>query len=117
MKDNFKLISDIKKTIVYLDKVVINFPNNERVLKDKIMSSIYDVLELIYMANEIDNTSRIMYQKKIVSKMKMIDFYVKVSFDKKYISYKKYTKVCSHLLDNLRLIYGWIRYEKSRQFI
>ena len=32
--------------------------------------------------------------------------------DKKYISYKKYQKVCHHLLDDLKLIYGWIRYEK-----
>ncbi len=83
MKDEFKLIFDLKKTIVYLDKIVINFPNNERVLKDKIMESIYDVLELSYMANEINNYNRVLYQKKIITKIKMIDFYFKLSLDKK----------------------------------
>lgn len=112
MKDNLVMISNFKKTILYLDKVIINFPGNEKVLKDKITSSMYDVLECMYMANEVSNCNRIIYQKKIISKIKMIDFYLKISLNKKYISYKKYQKVCHHLLDNLKLIYGWIRYEK-----
>ena len=112
MTEKLKVINDFKKTILYLDKVVNNFPGNERVLKDKISNSLYEVLECMYMANEVSNYNRILYQKKIVSKIKMIDFYLKISLDKKYISYKKYQKVCGHLLDNLKLIYGWIRYEK-----
>ena len=112
MTEKLKVITDFKKTILYLDKVVNNFPDNERVLKDKICNSMYEVLECMYMANEVSNYNRILYQKKIVSKIKMIDFYLKISLDKKYISYKKYQKVCGHLLDNLKLIYGWIRYEK-----
>ena len=43
MKDNLVMISNFKKTILYLDKVIINFPGNEKVLKDKITSSMYDV--------------------------------------------------------------------------
>ena len=66
----------------------------------------------MYIDNEVNNYNRIIYQKKIISKIKMIDFYLKISLNKKYISYKKYQKVCHHLLDNLKLIYGWIRYEK-----
>lgn len=112
MKDNLIIISNMKKTILYLDKIIINFPNNERVLKDKIIVSLFEVLECMYMANEVSNYNRILYQKKIISKIKMIDFYLKISLDKKYISYKKYQKVCGHLLNNLKLIYGWIRYEK-----
>ena len=112
MKDNLVIISNMKKTILHLDKIIINFPGNERVLKDKISNSMYEVLECMYMANEVNNYNRILYQKKIISKIKMIDFYLKISLDKKYISYKKYQKVCGHLLDNLKLLYGWIRYEK-----
>ena len=112
MKDNLLMISNFKKTILYLDKIIINFPNNEKVLKDKITSSMYDILECMYMANEISNYNRVLYQKKIVSKIKMVDFYLKISLNKKYISYKKYQKVCTYLLDNLKLIYGWIRCEK-----
>lgn len=110
MKDNLKIIVNFKKTILYLDKIIINFPNSEKVLKDKINNTLYDILECMYMANEISD--RILYQKKIISKFKMIDFYLYIALNKKYISYKKYQKVCHNLLENLKLIYGWIKYEK-----
>lgn len=112
MKEDLKIASSFKKTILYFDKIIINFPRNEYVLKDKIKSNSYEILELIYLANTLNKEDRIIYQKKIISKIKMIDFYFKVSLDKKYISYKKYTKVGNALLNNLKQIYGWIKYEK-----
>ena len=30
MKDNLNIIINLKKTILYLDKIVVNFPGNER---------------------------------------------------------------------------------------
>lgn len=90
MKDNLIIISNMKKTIFYLDKVIINFPRTEKVLKDKISNTYYEVLELIYFSNLLDVKERIIYQKRIISKIKMIDFYFKIALDKKYISYKKY---------------------------
>lgn len=113
MKDNFRLISNLKRTILYLDKVVMNFPNKERVLKDNIMGSVYEALEYAYMANEVSSYNRVIYQKKMITKVKMIDFYFKICLDKKYINYKKYVKVSNVLFENLKLIYGWIRYEKK----
>ena len=109
MKDNFKIIINIKKTILYLDKVLINFPNNEKVLKYKIGSTIYDILELTYLANELNDK---IYKKKIIVKIKMIDFYLKISCDKKYISYKKYIKISNYLLNILKSLYAWVKYEK-----
>lgn len=113
MKDNFRVILDIKRTIVYLDKIVINFPNTDRVLRDNIMRSIYNVLEFSYIANEINDYNRIIYQKKIIMNIKMIDFYFSLALNKKYISYKKYSKISNVLLNNLKQIYGWIKYEKK----
>ena len=55
-----------------------------------------------------------MYQKKIISKIKMLDFYFKIACDKKYISYKKYMKLGSFLFNMIKQIHGWIRYEKSK---
>ena len=109
MKDNFKIIINIKKTILYLDKVLINFPNNEKVLKDKIGSTMYDILELTYLANELNDK---IYKKKIIVKIKMIDFYLKISCDKKYISSKKYIKISNYLLNILKSLYAWVKYEK-----
>lgn len=110
MKDNFKIITNFKWLISYLEKILINFPSNEKVLKDKISNTLYDTLELIYYTNEIDD--RKFLQKKIVVKIKMLDYYFKLSMNKKYISYKKYNKICMHLLSALKSIYGWIKCEK-----
>ena len=112
MVENFKIINNLKKTILYLDKIIINFPGNEKVLKDKITSTMYDILELTYMASEFKE-KRKEYQVNIIVKIKMIDFYLKIANDKKYISYKKYQKVSNHLLEFLKQIYGWIKNEKN----
>ena len=114
MYEKLEVINDIKKTIFYLDKVIINFPRTEKVLKDKISNTYYEILELIYFSNLLDVKERIVYQKRIISKIKMIDFYFKIALDKKYISYKKYLKIGKFLLNIIKQLYGWIRYEKSR---
>lgn len=107
MKDNLKVIINIKKTILYLDKIIINMPNSDIVLKDNLKKSMYNVLEYAYMAS-LDSK----YKLFIISKIKMVDFYLKISFEKKYISYKKYEKVSNYLLEILKMVYGWLNYEK-----
>ena len=44
----------------------------------------------------------------------MLDFYFKLACDKKYISYKKYMKVGTFLLNAIKQLYGWIKYEKKK---
>lgn len=106
MKDNLLIASNIKKMINYFDKIIINFPRNEFVLKDKIIKNSYEILELVYFTNELNPKDRIIYQKKIISKVKMIDYYFKLSLD------KKYTKVGNCLSSIVKTLYGWIKYEK-----
>ena len=116
MVDNFRVVINIKKTILYLDKIIVNFPGNEKVIKDKISKTMYEILEFIYMASELKE-QRYYYQKRVIIDIKMIDFYLKTACDKKYISYKKYQKVSLHLLDILKQIYGWIKNEKKSESI
>ena len=66
------------------------------------------------MANEFKE-KRKDYQVQGIVKIKMIDFYLKMACEKKYISYKKYQKISFHLLDVLRQIYGWIKYEEKEK--
>ena len=114
MHEKLVIVNDIKKTIFYLDKIIVNFPRTEKVLKDKISNTYYEILELIYFSNLLNIKERIIYQKRIISKIKMIDFYFKIALDKKYISYKKYLKIGKFLFNIIKQLYGWIRYEKSR---
>ena len=99
-----------KKTIIYLDKIIINFPNKERVLKDNLIELLYDLLYLGYKANITGNKY---YKQEILIKIKLIDFYLSISLDKKYISYKKYIQIVNHLIEITKMIQGWIN-EKSK---
>ena len=108
MHEKLVVVNDIKKTILYLDKIIVNFPRTEKVLKDKISNTYYEVLELVYFSNLLDVKERIIYQKRIISKIKMLDFYFKISCDKKYM------KVGNFLLNMIKQLYGWIKYEKTK---
>ena len=114
MQEKLNLAESIKKTILYLDKVVENFPRSEYVLKNNIRKTSFKILELVYYANTLKTNERMLLQKKIVSKLKMLDFYFKISFKKKYINYKKYIKIGNFLLNITKQIYGWIKYETKR---
>lgn len=116
MVDNFRVVINIKKTILYLDKIITNFPAKEKVLRDKLSNTMYEVLEFTYMASELKE-QRKYYQSRVIIDIRMVDFYLKTACDKKYISYKKYQKVSLHLLDILKQIYGWMRNEKKTESI
>jgi len=115
MKDNLLIITNIKKTIVYLDTVIDNFPTKEIVLRDNLKKSTYELLELSYMANIYNGEKRLDYQKRTLVKIKLLDFYLKRSHEKKIISHKKYTTVSNHLLSITKLIQAWIKSEDAHE--
>lgn len=110
--DNSKIVLRLKKTIIYMDKILDNFPKNELVLKTRISNSLYDCLEYsydVYYSNDMDKI------KIILTKLKMIDFYLKISFDKNIISRKNISNLGIHLRDITNMYYGWFKsYEKSK---
>lgn len=110
MKDNLLIITRIKKTIIYLDKIVTNFPNKEKILRDNISNSLYKLLYLSYKANLTQNKY---YKKELIIEIKLIDFYLNISVDKKYISYKKYISITNHLIELIKMIQGWINEKKN----
>ena len=115
MKNNELLvITNIKKTILFFDNILLNFPKKDYILKNKIELVLYDLLESIYMANYLAKDERINKLYLCLTKIKMLDFYINISFNKKVISYKKFIKICEFLNNIDRLIYGFIKYEKNR---
>ena len=52
MQDKLLIISKIKKTISYIDNVLVNFPKTEYILKNNISSNFYDTFfhkKIIFM--------------------------------------------------------------------
>ena len=54
MRDELVLVKDIKKTILYVDKMLINFPRSEKILRDKINNTSFEILELVYFSNLLE---------------------------------------------------------------
>ena len=110
--DNAKIVLRLKKTIIYVDKILDNFPKKELVLKQGISNSLYECLEYsydVYYSNDINII------RTILTKLKMIDFYLKISFDKNIISRKNISNLGIHLRDITNMYYGWLKnYEKSK---
>ena len=111
MQDKLLIVSKIKKTISYVDNVLINFPNTEHILKNNIISNFYDLLELVYKANIHKD---IFFMKESLVKIRMIEYYIKISLEKKIISFKKYENIGKFLLEINKMINVWALNEKNK---
>lgn len=111
MQDKLLIVTKIKKTIDYINNVLVNFPKVEYILRNNISDNFYKLLELVYQANIHKD---IFYMKESVVKIRMIEYYLKISFDKKYISFKKYENIGNYLLEINKMINSWMLYEKSK---
>lgn len=116
MNDKLLIITKLKRTIEYIDKSLDNYPHRYIELKNKIRNDLDTMLEYCYIANQ--GYDREKYQKLLIVKIKMIDYYLKTSYKKELISKKKYESISKHLLDINKMIYGWINSdEENKQYI
>ena len=99
----------MKLFINSLDNVIIIIPNRDRVLKDRLYNTSYDILESLYRCNYSDNKKA--YMKDILSSISMLDFYLERCYKNKYITKKMVDGKTNELLKITKMIYGWIRSE------
>lgn len=114
-EEKFKLILLSKELVLSIDNILCRFPNKEKVLKDRIKSTLYDIIELIYNANylPLKFDERIIIQTRILSKISLIDFLLEESYRKGYLPemvFHENTKILTEL--NIK-IKGWISYGKN----
>lgn len=105
--DRFKVINNIKLFIKYVDNIIVNYPRCSFNLKNRLENTCYDVLELLFLANIIKDGQ--LYQRQIISKINMLDFYLELSYDKKYISLKALNKGIRQLDTISKMILGWAK--------
>lgn len=110
--NDFMIIKNIKLFIYNLDNIVINIPNKDRILKDRLYNTSYDILYLVYRYNYNSNNKK-EYYKDILSNISMLDFYLERSLKNKYINNKVCEKLSKDLLKITKMIYGWIRNESK----
>ncbi len=108
--EKFKVIQFIRELLITIDKEMDNFPKKDIELKKRIRSNSYDLLEISYEANSIEDiTEKKRLLIKILSKVKVIDFLLNLSYDKKIITEKKYCKFGNRLDDIIKYTTGWIK--------
>ena len=107
------IISKIKETTIYINKILINFPKINYILKNNIEKTLYSLLEIIYISI-YDKNNRIDLLYKSLVKIKMLDFYLRICLDKRIINYKKFINICTYLNEITKMIFKWIKSEKKK---
>ena len=109
-EDKFKVIQFIRELILKVDKELENFPKKDIEIKNRIRTATYDLLEISYEAN---STTKLEYKQellnKMIAKVKIIDFLLNLSYDKKLITEKKYYKLAQQLDDITKYSNGWLK--------
>lgn len=113
MKDKLLIIDKIKKTIIYIDSMLDNYPHRYIELRSNINNSLYELLNNVYLAN--DKVDDLNNKKRSIINIKIIDFYLMLSYKKKLISKKKYENLSKHLFEIKNMIYGWIGYNEENE--
>lgn len=110
--NDFMIVKNIKSFIYSLDNIIINIPNRDRIIKDRLYNTSYNILYLVYRCNyNSDNKKE--YYKDILSNISMLDFYLERCLKNKYINSKIYEKLSNNLLRITKMIYGWIKNESK----
>lgn len=112
-EEKFKVLQYIRELISRIDKELENIPKKEIELKNRIRNNTYDILEIAYEANSVED---IILKKslllKIVAKIKVIDFLLNLCFEKQIITEKKYFKLTQKIDDIVKYTMGWLKYIK-----
>ena len=110
MVEKFKILQFIRGLIITIDKEMDNFPKKDIELKNRIRNNSYDILELAYEANNCEDVkTKISLLKKVIAKLKIVDFLLNVSYDKQIINERRYLKFANRIDDILKYIVGWIK--------
>lgn len=97
--------------IDYGYNLLVKYPKIEKyALSTSIRNSMFETLRLILYANKIaDKYIRIKILNKIDAELAMQGFYVRFSYNKKYISSKNYLEWSKRLDEIGKILGGWIK--------
>ena len=109
-EEKFIIIQYIRELIINIDNNLNNFPKKDIELKNRIRNASYDLLEIAYEANTIqDRDEKRRLLEKLIAKLKIIDFLLNICYDNKIINSKKYLKFGEKIDDISKFTVGWIK--------
>ena len=116
-EEKFRVIQLTREFILIVDKELDNFPRKDIEIKARLRNTCFDLLEILYKANMIENIEKKKELLEIaIAKIKIIDFLINLSFDRELISNKKYLRLGTKLEEMIRYITGWLKkYVNSKE--
>ena len=106
-EDKLLIITRLKKTYEYILKSLENYPHKYIELRKNIDRTLFEMMELCYVAN--NGYEKEKNQILCLSKLSMVDYYLKLSYKNKIISKKKYESISKHLLEIKLMLKGWMK--------
>ncbi len=114
IKDNFTLLREVKRLIVYSDiYVYTNFPKAKKHIKIGYFDELNDLFKNILRANYTNGNIRGKYQIDGLVNVSYLDFYINYLYDLKIINNRRYSSLLRILGDIKKLLYGWINEKKK----
>lgn len=115
MNTNFNILNKMKKTNLYIENLIKNFPKKEVILKNNLEQSMFKAIELIFTYN-IQTTFRIKekYIKDFIIEISMLNYYIEFSYERKFISKHQRDVVGRYLIEIRKMIYGVIQNDKTK---
>lgn len=107
-EEKFKVINYIRNLLVVIDNELDNFPKKDIEIKNRIRNNSYDLLEIVYYANNIqDRLQKKNMLDQAIAKIKILDFLINLCYDKKIINTKKYIKFGNKMDEIIKYLIGW----------
>lgn len=113
--ENFKLLSKLEILVSYIGKELVNYPKYNVVLRNQIELTMYNLIEYVH-SYRISNVSRVRSKNMndFIIKLSMLDYYMRISYEKKIINNHKLKVIGNYLLEIRMIAFGVIRSEKSK---
>lgn len=108
--EKFKVIDSTRQFVIECTKRLENFPKKELEISSKIKMNSYDMLEIAYFANSLEDIQNKIDQiSLLLAKAKVIDFLLEVAVDINCLTKKQYIKLANRLGDIEKFSTGWLR--------
>lgn len=114
--EKFKVIDAIRQFTVECTKRLEYFPKKELEISSKIKRNSYDMLEIAYYANSLEDIKEKTKQiELLLAKAKVIDFLLEISVNINCLTKKQYIKLANRLGDIEKFSTGWLAKIKNKK--
>jgi len=104
------VVEKFKKLICWMLPKISKFPKDQRfLLADRIVLLMFDILEKLLEAVYTKKEQKQKVLNEINLKVEKLRYFVRISYDVKYVNLKSYDYFSSQILEAGKMIGGWRR--------